>query len=152
MSTININPDPTSMRVSSPKRTVLSVLAALNVGKVSTAVDRFDDRFTFTDHALGLEFTDKRRLIEFFTKSRELFPDTLVQADAIFECGDNVIVEWTLSSTWTFSPGPLGIPISLQSASFVHVENGRVREWSHYYDQLTSRRGDLPRLLTQSTE
>lgn len=93
MSTANISPDATSMRLSSSTQTVLSVLAALNEGKVSKAMDRFDDHFTFIDHSLGLEFTDKKRLIEFFRKSRELFLDTAVRNDAIFECGDNVIVE-----------------------------------------------------------
>ena len=59
-----------------PTRALLSVLAALNEGKFSKAVDQFEDHFKFTDHALGLEFLDKRRLVEFIHKSPELFPDT----------------------------------------------------------------------------
>jgi hypothetical protein len=63
------------------------VLTALNEGKISEAVDRFNDHFTFTDHALGLEFIDKERLTDFFQKSRELFPDPVVEAEATFESG-----------------------------------------------------------------
>ena len=71
MSTININRDAASVKVSPSTLAPLSVLAALNGGKFSKAVDQFDDHFRFIDHALGLEFTAKSRLIEFFYKARE---------------------------------------------------------------------------------
>ena len=71
--------------MSAPKRFLQSVLAALNEGKISKAVDQFDDHFTFTDHALDPEFTDKGRLVEFFQKTRELFPDTVVEVDSTFQ-------------------------------------------------------------------
>jgi hypothetical protein len=77
MNTTNMNPDTALIGVSAPKRILQSALAALNEGKILKAVDQFDDRFTFTDHALDLEFTDKESLIEFFQKSRELFPDAV---------------------------------------------------------------------------
>jgi hypothetical protein len=48
-------------------------------------LDHFDGHFTFTDHALALKFTDKGRLTEFLYKSRELFPDTVVEVVSIFE-------------------------------------------------------------------
>src|SRR5262249_52853957 len=99
MHTTDMNPDTASIGVSAPKRILQSVLAALNDGKISKAVDQFDDHFTFTDHALDLEFTDKRRLVEFFQKSRELFPDTVVEVDSNFQCGDYVIGEWKLTAT-----------------------------------------------------
>jgi hypothetical protein len=55
------------------------VLAALNQGSISGAVDQFADDFTFTDHARGLQFSEKDRLAEFLQKSRQLFPDTVVE-------------------------------------------------------------------------
>jgi NAD(P)-dependent dehydrogenase (short-subunit alcohol dehydrogenase family) len=76
-----------------------SVLAALNEGKISEAVDQFDERFTFTDHALDLKFTDKGRLIEFFQKTRELFPDTVLEVDSTFQCGNHAVAEWKLTAT-----------------------------------------------------
>ncbi|HKB41375.1 MAG TPA: hypothetical protein VKD72_33425, partial [Gemmataceae bacterium] len=45
-------------------------------GNVVEAAEQFRDRFTFTDHALGLEFKDKERLTEFLAKAREFFPDS----------------------------------------------------------------------------
>ena len=103
------NPDRSQYSVApSPcKRALLSVLAALNEGKFSKAVDQFEDHFKFTDHALGLEFLDKRRLVEFIHKSRELFPDTMVEADDTFEYGDHAIVEWKLASNQILSYGSL---------------------------------------------
>ena len=50
------------------------MLAALNEGKISDAVDHFDDRFTFTDHALDLEFTDKGSLGRILSKIAGAFP------------------------------------------------------------------------------
>src|SRR5262244_2932755 len=94
MHTTDMNPDTASIGVSAPKHILQSVLAALNEGKIAKAVDQFDDRFGFSDHALDLEFTDKGRLVEFFQKTRELFPDTVVEVDSTFQCGDYVVAEW----------------------------------------------------------
>lgn len=126
-----------------------SVLAALNNGKISEAVDQFDDRFTFNDHGLGLEFTDKPRLSEFFQKSREFFPDTVVEVTSMFECGDHVVAEWKLTATETMSYWiQLQAPISLPGISIVQIENGRIAHWSDYYDEQTSRRVSLASLFT----
>ena len=62
-----------------PRQILRSSLAALTEGRVSEAVEQFADRFTFNDHALRLEFTDKTGLTDFLQKSRELFPDTILE-------------------------------------------------------------------------
>src|SRR5215472_11561234 len=80
---------------------VLTVLSQLKNGKVEDALAGFAEEFRFKDHGLGLEFTDKKRLAEFFEKTREFFPDTWLQADAIFVIGELVIPEWTLNATLT---------------------------------------------------
>jgi ketosteroid isomerase-like protein len=154
MRTNNINRDAALIGVSSPKQVTLSVLAALNAGKISRAVNQFDEHFKFTDHALGLEFVDKRRLIEFFHKSRELFPDAMVEADTTFECGDHVTVEWKRRSTQVLSYGFLQrrVSIFLRGATIVRVDDGRIRQWCDYYDQLASRRTSLAAFFTEWTE
>src|SRR5215813_1213528 len=130
MHTTDMNPDTASIGVSAPKRILQSVLAALNDGKISKAVDQFDDHFTFTDHALDLEFTDKGRLVEFFQKSRELFPDTVVEVDSSFQCGDYVSAEWKLTGTTVpYGSTRFRIPISLRGTSIVHTKNGRITLW-----------------------
>jgi len=78
---------------------VLTVLSQLNNGKVEEAVAGFAEEFRFKDHGLGLEFTDKKRLAEFFEKTREFFPDTRLQTDVILVIGERVITEWTLNAT-----------------------------------------------------
>ena len=51
------------------------VLQALSEGHARKAVIQFSDQFAFTDNGLGLTFTDKGRLQEFFIKTRELYSD-----------------------------------------------------------------------------
>jgi steroid delta-isomerase-like uncharacterized protein len=149
----SIQSDTAVTAVSTPKYTLQSVLTALNHGKISEAVDQFDDDFTFNDQALGLEFTDKRRLSEFFQKSRELFPDTVVEVFSSFESGDHVIAEWKLTATQTMSYWiQLQVPISLPGVSIAEIENGRITHWSDYYDEKTSRRVTLASLFTDWIE
>jgi steroid delta-isomerase-like uncharacterized protein len=129
-------------RVVAPQRILQSVLEALNQGRISQAVDQFDDDLTFNDHALGLDFIDKGRLTEFFEKCRECFPDTAVEVNSIFECGDRVVAEWKLNATETvpFGPRQLRKPISVRGTSIVQIRGARVTRWSDYYDSIASRR------------
>jgi SnoaL-like domain len=130
-----------------------SVLAALNEGRISEAVDQFDERFTFADHALDLEFTDKGRLLEFFQKSRELFPDAVVEVDSTFQCGDHVVAEWKLTgTTQTYGYRGLRFPISLRGTSIVRTENGTIADWSDYYDKNRSWRFSLAAFFTEWIE
>src|SRR4030081_3489641 len=76
-------------------------LAAWRQGNFVEVVDQFNDQFTFTDHALGLEFKDKGRMIEFLAKIRERFPDSERRDNTIFSSGDRVICEWTLTAKQT---------------------------------------------------
>jgi steroid delta-isomerase-like uncharacterized protein len=129
-------------RVDAPRRIFESVLEALNQGRILQATDQFDDDLTVKDHALGLDFTDKGRLTEFFEKCREYVPDSAVEVFSIFECGDRVVAEWKLNATETvpFGPAPLRKPISVRGTSIVQIQNGRVTRWSDYYDSVASRR------------
>ena len=99
MMSTSLNPNIALKGISTPQWILQSVLAALSEGRISEVLDQFDDHFSFTDHALALEFTDKGRLTEFLYKSRELFPDTVVEVVSIFECGDHAIAEWNLTAT-----------------------------------------------------
>src|SRR6267142_5053379 len=84
-----------------PDRILQTALAAWRQGNFVAVANQFNDQFTFTDHALGLEFKDKGRLTEFLAKTRELFPDSERKANTIFSSGDRVISEWTLTATQT---------------------------------------------------
>jgi hypothetical protein len=68
--------DNSSGDATTPNRILHAFLAAWRCGNVVEAAHQFSDQFTFTDHALGLEFKDKERLTEFLAKTREFFPDT----------------------------------------------------------------------------
>src|SRR5260370_31645769 len=90
-----------SIRMASPEGVVLTVLTHLRNGQIDDAIARFAEEFRFKDHGIGLEFKDKERLTEFFQKTRELYPDSLLQTDTIFVSGDHMITEWTLQATLT---------------------------------------------------
>jgi len=131
---------------------VLTVLTHLKNEKVDDAIALFAEEFRFNDHGIGLEFKDKGRLAEFFRKNRELYPDTLLQSDTVFVSSDDVIIEWTLQATLTepFYGGVLRkVPVSVQGASIVRTENGKIISWSDYYDGLASRRTALASYFTE---
>ena len=125
---------------------VLAVLTHLKNGKVDDAIALFAEEFRVKDQGIGLEFKDKARLAEFFCKNRELYPDAELQTDTIFLRGDCVVAEWTLRATLVepFYGGlSRKVPITLHGASIVRTENGKITDWTDYYDGLTSRRTAL---------
>jgi steroid delta-isomerase-like uncharacterized protein len=130
-------------------------LAAWRQGNFVEVVDQFNDQFTFTDHALGLEFKDKGRLIEFLAKIGECFPDSERRDNTIFSSWDRVISEWTLTATQAepFLGGRLRkVPICVQGISVVQIKDGKISQWSDYYDQLRSRRNGVAASLTEWIE
>jgi len=137
--------------IEAPREVLRSALTALSEGRVWEVMERFDDRFTFNDHALTLEFTDKLRLTEFFEKSRELFPDAILELVSLFESGDHAFAEWKLAATQTMPYGSQSylFPISLRGSTIIGVENGKIVQWSDYYDENTSRRIGLAGLFTE---
>ena len=144
-----------SAEPTTPDRILQTALAAWRQGNFVAAANQFNDQFTFTDHALGLEFKDKGRLTEFLAKTRELFPDSERKANTIFSSRDRIISEWTLTATKTepFLGGTLRkVPVCVQGISVVQVTNGKISEWSDYYDQLTSRRYGVAALFTEWIE
>ena len=130
-------------------------LAAWRQGNFVEVVDQFNDQFTFTDHALGLEFKDKGRLIEFLAKIGECFPDSERRDNTIFSSWDRVISEWMLTATQAepFLGGRLRkVPICVQGISVVQIKDGKISQWSDYYDQLKSRRYGVAALFTEWIE
>jgi steroid delta-isomerase-like uncharacterized protein len=136
-------------------RILQTALAAWRQRNFVEVVDQFNDQFTFTDHALGLEFKDKHRLIEFLAKIGERFPDSERRDNTIFSSGDRVISEWTLTATQAepFLGGRLRkVPICVQGISVVQIKNGKISQWSDYYDQLKSRRYGVAAFFTEWVE
>jgi steroid delta-isomerase-like uncharacterized protein len=138
-----------------PEKMVLAVISHLNKGEIDDALALFADQLSFKDHGIGLEFNEKDRLAEFFRKTRELYPDTLVRTETIFVSGQHALAEWTLQATLiepAFGNCGWKVPISLHGASVVRTENGRITSWSDYYDGLISRRTALASYFTEWIE
>jgi hypothetical protein len=77
---------------------VLTVATHLKNGEIGDAIDLFAEEF---NHGIGLQFTNKERLAEFFQKTREFFPGSCFQIDSILMSVDHVVGEWTLHTTVT---------------------------------------------------
>jgi steroid delta-isomerase-like uncharacterized protein len=126
MNTQTTTLDNSPVDATTPDRILHAFLDAWRHGNFVEASDQFSDRFTFTDHALGLEFKDKDRLTEFLAKTRELFPDTQRRDNTIRSSEDGVISEWMLTATLSepFLGGLMRrLPIRARGVSVVQVRN-----------------------------
>ena len=135
-----------SSHIATPEAVVSGVLMNLRSERFVEATTRFAEEFRFTDHGIGLEFKDRSRLIEFFCKVREFYPDSSLITNRVFTSGDHVILEWTYRATITepfYGGHSLKVPISVQGASVVQTHEGEISEWVDYYDGLKSRRTAL---------
>jgi steroid delta-isomerase-like uncharacterized protein len=155
MNTHNTGLDIASIDAATPDRILQTALAAWRQGNFIEVVDQFNDQFTFTDHALGLQFKEKGGLTEFLVKIGERFPDSERRDNTLFSGGDRVVSEWTLTATQTepFLGGRLRkVSICVRGISVVQIENGKISQWSDHYDQLKSRRYGLAALFTKWIE
>ncbi len=137
------------------KPVVLAVLQALSEGHTPRAVRHFSDQFTFTDNGLGLSFTDKGRLQEFFNKMRELYPDLSIVPISTLQSDAREICEWTLQNT--VREGMFGhlerkVSVSVTGVSVAQLKDGLITHWADYYDGLTARRTALSAYFTEWIE
>jgi hypothetical protein len=90
-----------------------------------------------------------------FSKERELYPSAAFQTNKVLVAEDHVIAEWLLdySLKEPFYGNVLrNVLVSLRGVSVVRIRNGKVTEWSDYYDGLTSRRTALASYFTDWIE
>ena len=147
--------DNASGEATTSDRVLQIALAAWRQGNFVEVVDQFNDQFTFTDHALGLEFKDRGRFTEFLVKMRERFPDSERMDNTLFSGGNRVVSEWTLTATQTepFLGGQLRkVPICVRGISVVQIKDGKINQWSDYYDELKSRRYGVAAFFTEWVE
>ena len=134
---------------------VLSALTRLKNGKIEDVAADFAENFCFNDRGLGLEFTDKERLLEFFRKERQLYPSSSFQINKILIAEDHVIAEWLLKYSIKepfYGNTVRDVPVLLRGVSVVRTKRGKITEWSDYYDGLISRRTALASYFTDWIE
>jgi hypothetical protein len=83
--------------MNTPERIVQMALLALTEADFIGVVEQFNEQFTFIDHAIELDFKDKRRLTDFLALNRELFPDSKRADNIICSSGNKVVSEWVRS-------------------------------------------------------
>ena len=133
----------TNLVTATPKAIVDAVLQLIRQKQIPAAIALFDEASTFVDYGLNLKFNNKQRLMDFFNKQIELYPDSLLTVDLQSSQGDNVTIGWTLNAS---VPQPAvggrtrSVPVVLRGASLICVRDGKIAEWAEFYDGLTSRR------------
>jgi steroid delta-isomerase-like uncharacterized protein len=138
-----------------PSEVVVAVMTHLGNGEISEATALFANSFQFNDRGIALEFKDRERLAEFFQKTRELYPGSWSQTDRVLVSGDFVVIEWTLRTTLSepFYGGlSRKVSISLPGVSVARIENGKITDWTDYYDGLTARRTALAAYFVEWVE
>ena len=143
------------LEAATQQEVVLAVLTHLQQGEIDDAISYFAETFHFNDYGIELEFTDARRLCEFFDKERQLYPDSSLRTDRVLVDGDHVTIQWmrhTVVAEPFFGGLSRKVQMSLHGASVVRVEDGRIKEWSDYYDGLKSRRAALADYFTEWVE
>jgi limonene-1,2-epoxide hydrolase len=138
MKTGSIVFEHTSQKSGSLERIVQVTLEALKQGDFITALDQFNDDFAFIDHALELEFSAKDRVIEFFAERRRRFPEFERTDNIVMSGGNRIVSEWFLTAAkrGSLPESWMEVPICMRGASIVRIENGKITQWSDYYDQL----------------
>jgi len=136
----------TSNEIATPESIVSGVLDDFRNGRLVDASAHFANAFRYADHGIGLEFKDRARLTEFFSKARELYPDSSLTTNRVFTSGDHAIVEWTYRATLSepfYGGMSMQVSVSVQGVSIAQVHDGEIIDWADYYDGLKSRRTAL---------
>lgn len=143
------------LETAAQQEVVSAMLMHLQKGEIGEATAFFAETFHFNDRGIGLEFNDRERLGEFFQKARELYPDSSLRTDRVLVSGDYVTIEW-MRHTVLVEPFFGGLSrktqISSYGASIIRVEDGKISDWSDYYDGLTARRAALAGYFTEWIE
>ena len=124
-------------QIATPEVVVSGVLDDLRKGRFVDAGARFAEAFRYADHGIGVEFKDRARLTEYFSKAGELYPDSSLTENRVSTCGDRVTVEWTLQATINepfYGGMSLEVPVLVRGASIVQIQEGEVIDWADYYD------------------
>jgi steroid delta-isomerase-like uncharacterized protein len=115
----------------------------LKGGSIDDAGACFAEHFQFDDRGIGVQFKDRKRLAEFFQKTRELYPDSSLETHRMLVSGDYVVTEWTLRTTLSepfYGELTRKVPIALPGVSIARIENGKITDWADCYDGVTARR------------
>jgi hypothetical protein len=129
--------EQTSQQSVSLDRILQVTLEALKDGDFITALDQFNDEFAFIDHALELEFSAKDRLADFLAKRQKLWPEFERIDNIVLSSENRVVSEWFITTARNGSLR-MTVPICVRGASIVQIENGKISQWSEYYDQRQS--------------
>jgi steroid delta-isomerase-like uncharacterized protein len=115
-------------------RQVTSIWSQHDVAKVDEV---FADDAIYEDAALGHVMRGRQEIKSFLRENFSAVPDFKVELTRVFSNKDMAACEWIMSGTQTgdYSGLPAtGKSFSVRGASVVLLENGKIKNWTDYYN------------------
>ncbi len=131
---------PAQARNSDPRSVYEAYVAAWNNHDLAAvdrliAADGVHEDIPNAVHAKG-----PQQVKEFMKSIIAMEPDYKWHVDRVIVSGSTIVAEWTWTATFT-GDGPYGpaknVPVSGRGTSVVDIENGRIKQFTDYYDTLT---------------
>ena len=132
--------------IGSTEAIVLNLLSALDEERIDSAVEFFSHSFVLHDYALGLVFSDRAGLTDFFSKRRKLFPEVHFHLQSLLVDGDTAVLRWILegfAAAGSYGQRECKVRVMANRASIVECDSGKIATWSDYYDGPGSMRTSL---------
>jgi steroid delta-isomerase-like uncharacterized protein len=123
------------------EKTIKNWVAAWNSHDLDKTISFYTDDCVLEDNALGLVCHGKKELVAFCKSAFIDFPDLRFESKSLFNSGNWVAWEWTMTGTQTHSSTlaikATGKRFSVRGASIIEIHNGKIKRETDYYNTLT---------------
>jgi steroid delta-isomerase-like uncharacterized protein len=115
--------------------------AAWNSHDLDKIISFYTDDCVLEDNGLGVVCHGKKELVALCKSSFIDVPDVRFESKSLFNTGNWVAWEWTMTGTQVHSSNPAipatGKRFSVRGASIIEIHNGKIRRETDYYNMLT---------------
>jgi steroid delta-isomerase-like uncharacterized protein len=126
------------------EKIIKDLTAAWNSHDSEKTISFYTSDCVLEDNGLGEVHHGKKELVAFCKSTFIDFPDLRFKSKSLFNTGNSVAWEWTMTGTHVHSSNPAipatGKRFSVKGASIIEIHNGKIRRETDYYDALTVRR------------
>jgi len=123
------------------EKTMKDWVAAWNSHDLDKTISFYSDDCVFEDNGLGITCKGKKELVTYCKSTFKNIPDIQYITKSLFNTGDWVAWEWTMTGTHSQSSNPAikatGKRFSVIGASIIEIRNGKIRRETDYYNALT---------------
>jgi steroid delta-isomerase-like uncharacterized protein len=115
--------------------------AAWNSHDSDKTISFYTDDCVLEDNGLGVVCHGKKELAALCKSTFIDIPDLRFESKSLFNTGNWVAWEWTMTGTQAHSSNPAipatGKRFSVRGASIIEIHNGKIRRETDYYNALT---------------